>query len=199
MGDANCTISIPDFGAVRVKALRVVHGMSVVSYSAGGESRHGEAFYSSKRTSGSFELTIQFGSYGGYHRVAQWLKRYMIWAGNPKALATPVRVQIPNRDFDKTGALESGVSFGDRVAATSYQMELAFVGARDPLEMGGDYVSKFVKPKVRDTAVPFFYPGWVQLSGLQNGWDTFYDVHENDDEADDLPFDLPDIDLPGLF
>ena len=196
MGNANCTISIANFGAVRVKAMRATHGMSVVAYNGGGQSRHGEAFYPSKRTSGSFELVLKFSSYEGYERVGVWLQRYMIWAGNPKALATPVRVQIPSRDFDKIGALEKGPSFGDQVAATSYEMNLGFVGARDPMAMGGTYVSRFQRPKVKDPAAEYFYPAGTQLSGQQNGWDTAYDYLPEEGIFDDTPIDLPDINLP---
>lgn len=176
MGKANCLISIADYGAHRVKATRVTHGMSVVAYSGEGVSRRGRAFYPSKRTSGSFELDLVFTTYGGYRKIANWLERYSRWASNPKSLATPVRVVIPSRNFDKVGVLEEGLTFGDVVAATSYTMTLAFVGSRDPMEMNGRNLSMFRLPKnIDDPALPYLYPAGTQLKVGETGFDTIYD------------------------
>lgn len=199
MGSANCTISIPGFGAIRVKATRVTHGMSVIQYNVGGEGRNVGAFYASKRTSGSFELDLVFGTYWGYERVMLWLQSYMYWAGNPKTFATPVRVTIPSRNFDKTGALEAGVSFGDKVGEVTYKATLEFVGARDPLEMAGTYVSQYALPDNSDPSLPYFNPSGDELKGQQNGWDTAYDYLPDPATPDDSPVSLPEVELPDWF
>ena len=175
---ANCTISIANFGRARVRALRVVHGMSVVAYAGEDQSRAGNAFYPSKRTSGSFELTLVFSRDQGYREIMEWLQRYQRWAGNPKTKATACRVTIPSRHFDKIGVLESGVTFGDDVRDVTHKVTLAFAGSSDPLDFKGNQsvVSQFKKARSKDPALPYFYPGGQQLKGKSMGWDTIYDI-----------------------
>ena len=172
----NCTISIANFGRARVRATRVVHGMSVVAYAGEDQSRAGKAFYPSKRTSGSFELTLVFSRDKGYRQVMEWLQRYQRWAGNPKTQANPCRVLIPSRDFDKIGVLESGVTFGDDVRDITHKVTLAFAGASDPIDFKNSVVSKYVRAKSKDPSLPYFYPAGSQLKGTASGWDMIYDI-----------------------
>lgn len=191
----NCTISIANFGRARVRATRVVHGMSVVAYAGEDQSRAGKAFYPSKRTSGSFELTLVFARDRGYKQVMEWLQRYQRWAGNPRTKANPCRVTIPSRNFDKVGVLESGVEFGDNVQAVTHTVTLGFVGSSDPINFKSDIVSRFRLPKYKDPALPYLYPGGEQLKGGEYGWDTVYDI------GNDITPDQPDLNpsQPGIF
>ena len=189
----NCVISIPNFGKARVRATRVVHGMSVVAYAGEDESRAGKAFYPSKRTSGSFELTLKFARDKGYREVMEWLQRYQRWAGNPKTQASACRVVIPSRNFDKIGILETGVTFGDEVQSVTHTVTLGFVGSSDPRNFDNKgLVSVFKKPKDNDPALDYFYPV-KQLKGNQTGWDTVYDV-----PAEEILLDNPGSDQPNL-
>lgn len=176
----NCTISIANFGRARVRATRVTHGMSVIAYAGEAESRAGKAIYLSKRTSGSFELSLVFARDDRYRQVMEWLQRYQRWAGNPKTKAGACRVTIPSRNFDKVGILESGVTFGDQVDAVTHKVTLGFVGSSDPIGFKNDTVSKFALPKHQDPSLPYFYPAGRQLKGDQMGWDTIYDLPAED-------------------
>ena len=173
---ANCTVSIAGHGKKAVRATRVVHGMSVVAYASEGQSRARKTFYSSKRTSGSFELTLTFATHAGYTAFNEWLERYARQSANPRAVPAPVRVIIPSRNFDKVGALSGGVTYGDEIDATSYQITLSFVGSRDPLDLGvKTNLSQFQMPKSKDLALPYLYPGGKQLGGKERGWDAEFE------------------------
>lgn len=178
MSGENCLITIAQFGKVRVKAERVTHGMSIVEYSSSGQTRRYRAFYPSKRTSGSFELDLVFTTFRGYKKFAEWLERYSRHASNPRTATNAARVVIPSRKFDKVGVLESGITYGDRVGATSYRMQLAFVGSRSPVEVSNQTASRFVLPaaKKKDKALPYLYPAGTQLSGNDRGEDTIWDL-----------------------
>lgn len=198
--NANCLISIagdtkhPNAGfpggVIRVKATRVTHGMSIVEYSTSGDSRRYSAFYPSKMTSGSFELDVIFSSHRGYEATAKWLQQYSRWVSNANTPTNPVRVIIPDRDFDKTGILETGLTFGDTIG-TSYRMTLSFVGSKDPVEMIGKNFSTFLipGPARKDAALPYLYPAGNPLKADEFGQDLFaikpgYGLN---DGAEDVP------------
>lgn len=182
----NCRLSVANYGQVAVRATRVVHGMSIVSYGGEPQSRNGKAFYSSKRTSGSFDLQLIFSSHRRYRQVAEWLERYGRWVANPGTDASPMRVTIPSRNFDKTAALTTGVTFGDVAIGITYTMNLAFMGSRDPLDLSSRHLSTFAVPDSDDPALPHLYPGGTQTSG---------DVNESWDNA---VYDGPDL-LPSVL
>ena len=172
----NCVLSIPEFGRITVRALNVTHGMNIVAYAGEGQSRKGKAFYSSKRTSGSFELSLIFAKYESYHAVCQWLELYSRWMSDPTTPTIPCRVMIPARNFDKTGVLEDGITFGTAVGDVTYTIQLAFIGSRDPIEMNDVTVSNFTLGARRDDpALPYFYPAGTQLKGSTGGLDDLYD------------------------
>lgn len=185
----NCLITVANFGHLHVRATRVVHGMSVVAYASEGQSRTSKAFYSSKRTSGSFELRLIFSKNHTYRVVCDWLERYSRWAADPATDASPVRVVIPVRNFDKTGILKSGVTFGDDVTDVTKSVDLAFVGSRDPYELDSPVLSQFaLGERTDDPALPYFYPAARQLSGRSTGWDTLYDRHGGNTDAAEQAF-----------
>lgn len=173
----NCVISIANFGRARVRATRVVTGMSVVAYASESQSRTGAAFYPSKRTSGSFELTLVFAQDRSYRRVCEWLERYSRWSANPKTPASAARVMIPARKFDMVGVIRSGIEYGDAVSDVTHSVTMSFVGARDPLDLRDPAISRFRMGRNRkDKALPYFYPAGRQLRGDAYGsdfdWDT---------------------------
>lgn len=185
----NCTISVARFGHLHVRATRVVHGMSIVAYAPEGQSRRGKTFYSSKRTSGSFDIRLVFSKYAIYETVCDWLERYGRWATDPNTIAAPCRVTVPARNFDMTGVLKGGVTFGDAVGTVVHAVDLAFVGSRDPLEFDSPILSTFERGRrTDDPALPHFYPAGTQLTGRTDGWDTLYDRHGGDQHAMEQAF-----------
>jgi hypothetical protein len=197
----NCTLSIAQYGYARVRADRAVFGMSVVAYAPNGQSRTGATFYPSKRTSGSFELTLTFAKDSSYRRICEWLERYSVWAANPRTVASPCRVLIPSRNFDMTGVIKDGITYGDEVGAITHSVTLSFVGARDPMELrNNSAISRFRlgKNPANDPAPPYFYPAGTQLKGDVRGWDTVYDTPNGSDDTPDDLFDRFNIKIPGV-
>lgn len=173
----NCLLSIPHYGYARVRATTVAYGMDIISYAPDGESRSGSTFYPAKRADSDFDLTVIFTSAARYAQVNKWLERYVDWAANPNTAASPVRVTIPQRNFDMTGVIKDGISYGRKVADVSYGMTLSFVGARSPIDLKARSVSTYSAARAggKDAALRYFTPSGTQLKSTASGWDYVYD------------------------
>lgn len=134
MKGENCTLSVPRFGQRNVIAERVSHGLNVIPYAGEGESRNRRTLYTSKRSSGSFDLDLVFPSYEDYESTMKWLTRFGKWVSNPYGVPAAMRVTIPSRKFDKNGILEGGITFGDQVGSFVYRVNLAFMGASGAMD-----------------------------------------------------------------
>lgn len=166
MKGENCTLSVDRFGSVNVIAETVSHGISLISYGAGaGETRMFQSFYTSKRTSGSFDLGLVFPSYEDYERVMKWIERYGRWASNPHAIPSPMRVQIPSRNFNKTGIPETGITYGDKAGSVTYRVTLAFMGASSVLEHDDESISRVLKD-VSTSELVHLYPAGSPGGGI---------------------------------
>jgi hypothetical protein len=172
MAGENCVISVPNFGSIKLVVIRLVFGLNIFTFGAGGEieSRTAKQFHTSHRTSGSFDITMVFNSWPRYDEAMKWFERYIQWAADPNTDASPARVVVPSRRFDRTAVLEGGLTFGDQAGKVVYLVELSFKGARDPVTniKSSDLLAKFVPAE--ESELVRLLPASYGRSG-RNSWD----------------------------
>lgn len=141
----NCLISIPDYGKAAVQVETLIHGLSI--FNLGGrevntqESRTGRHFFTTHRSSGGFTIEIIFTSHPAQENFHQWMEKYTRWAADPTTDASPARVVIPRRNFDKLGVLDGVISYGDQFGKVLYKTSLKFMGGSDPVDLSGEGVN----------------------------------------------------------
>ncbi|MDX1409162.1 MAG: hypothetical protein R3330_13540 [Saprospiraceae bacterium] len=145
----NALISIPKFGKAKINVQRITQGLNIFTFGQPEpQGRHSKQFHTSHRTSGSFEILVVTTSWTQYNNLNRWFERYARWVSDANVEGRPARVLVPARNFDKTGILTSGISFGDVVGSATYRMELSFKGSRDPItdlrdsELLGQYIDR---------------------------------------------------------
>lgn len=173
----NCLLTALQYGYARVRATQVAYGMDVIAYAPDGESRAGSTFYPAKRVDSDFDLTLIFISVDRYELINRWLERYIDWSAHPDSPGAAIRVTLPNRNFDMTGIIKGGVTFGREVGSTSYGMTLSFVAARSPIDLTTRTVSSYSPERngSKDPSLAYFTPSGTQLKSTAYGWDYVYD------------------------
>lgn len=169
---SNGLIGAPGYGGRKIKVDMLNFGLTIVGQTD--DSRNGRAYYPNFVSSGSFNLNVIFPSWREYVDFGNWMIEYGKRAANSVDSTGPMIVIVPSVNFSKVGMPSTGITFGDYVAAVSYQMSIHFTGARDPITKGSALTSKFINVKTTvDPEAPFFYPAGFQLSGT-DGIDTLY-------------------------
>lgn len=176
MTSFNGTLEAPGYGTQQIRVLSIGHGVSIVSTEAQAKNKH--AIYMTKRTSGSFGLTLQV-KRDEVTDLADWLIGYGRLLSDPADPVGPMKVSVPSRNFSKVAipaASEYGgaIPYGDRVGVLTFRMELSFIGARDPLEYTSELLSSFQKTINDPINTTFFYPAATQLSGVQTAEEVLY-------------------------
>lgn len=173
----NGMIAIKGYGEYRVIITEINHGMSIVATDS--KSRHGNAFYPTKRTSGSFDIALLFLSHEDRHRFCNWVVWYLRHKADPDASARygEMAVICPKFNFFKTGLPDTPLPYGDSVGRITYPVRMSFIGTNDPLDPQQNpyVVSQFIpstNPE-NDPALPYFTPGDKQLAGDAYGKDLY--------------------------
>jgi hypothetical protein len=172
----NCTLSASGYGTYAVDAVRIQHGMGIVS--SEDQSRNGAAFYPTKRTSGSFGMTVEFADHSEFEKFNTWIENYCRRIANPETTGVgQMRVQCPAVEFDKiaiiSGERGPATTHGDDWNAVKYAVTLNFEGARDSLALTSPLLSEFRRPSDAWDGVngsTNFYPSGKQQEG-EEAWD----------------------------
>lgn len=176
----NCVMSAEGYGSKTCDVMRIGHGINILAKED--KSRNHRGFYPFKRTSGSFGLRIVWANRDERDEFQAWMEKYVRLISDPATSGVgPLRVVIPAREFDKI-AVPSGSSpaamYGDRFDAVTYALEMAFEGARDPLEYSSPWLSRYEAARVAaegSDGSNTFYP-----AGNQEGGQPSFDVDLSD-------------------
>jgi len=201
----NATMTVAGYGTRSVILESIGHGMSVVADSA--EARNHKAFYTTKVTSGSFDLGIAFTSYAKYNSWVSWMREYLRRLANGQL--GPMRVQMPKLGFDKIGVPSTSILFGDARRNVIYRADITFIGTSDPTETSthNATISQFRLGSKDALVAPFFYPGGTQKAAGEGGdlydWNkdmnaALQELQNPTDRDPDSPY-LEDKDNPFNF
>jgi len=181
----NMLLSVPNYGTYSLQCIALHHGINIIQRED--VARMSKALYVTKRTSGSFIITVIFPTHAEQEKFSNWLQEYGRRRSNPNAANTTIpqamRAMLPARKFDKYGvpaAKSAGIPYGDRAAMAAYRTTIEFVGTRDVLEDSSPAISSFTAP-TGDKAAPYFYPAGEQLGKGEKGEDWLYNVDNSVD------------------
>lgn len=178
MADLWCYLSAQGVSSFRARARGVAYGIRLI-YDEG-NARNFRAFYVTKRTSGSFALSVMFSNVADYQAFGDWLQHWGGLAAEPvpsQRVQPFLRVTIPAINFDKSGVPTEGVTFGSTAGEVVKEMMIHFIGARDVIGGTvnlGESTFKNVDLEV-SPELPYFYPAGLQLKGDEKGEDTIYE------------------------
>lgn len=129
----NCLFSVQNYGAVQVNAVRITHGISIISTTAG--ARHHRAMLPWKQTSGSCQVTIKHSSRADYANFNEWMKVYVDTISDPDGRLGTMRIYCPAAKFDRMCIPKSGIKFGLTHGEFVWTQTIAFIGASDPVDI----------------------------------------------------------------
>jgi hypothetical protein len=126
-------LSAAGYGERRVHAIKITHGMTIVSNEQSARSHR--VFYPWKRTSSSFEMVIHHSSVAAYRDFNEWMRGYIERASDPNnARVRVMRIICPAVRFDRFAIPETGLSFGTTWEAFERQQTIGWVGASSPVD-----------------------------------------------------------------
>lgn len=129
----NCTLSVAGYGSISVNAVRITHGVKILSASTGARSHR--AVQPWKQTSGSCEVTIKHTSRADYVQFNEWMKVYCESIANPDGSLGAMRVYVPAAKLDRLCIPAGGVRFGLSFDEFVWEQVIDFKGASDPLDL----------------------------------------------------------------
>ena len=129
----NCTFSVTDYGSIMVNAIRITHGVTIITTSTG--ARNHRSVLPWKQTSGSCNVTIKHASREDYIQLNEWLKVYCETIANPDGALGAMRVFCPAAKLDRLVVPGGGMTFGTTYSAFTWTQVIEFKGASDPLDL----------------------------------------------------------------
>lgn len=129
----NCTLSVEGYGSITVNAVRIAHGVSIITGSQG--ARHHRSVTPWKQTSGSCDVTIKHSSRSDYVQFNEWMKVYAETISSPDGTFGAMRINCPPARFDRLCVPSGGIRFGASFEEFVWTQTIEFKGASDPLDL----------------------------------------------------------------
>jgi hypothetical protein len=164
------------------------HGMKIVPYGSGGESRNLRTFYSRAQADDDFDIGVVFDDFEEAEGFSSWLKDYCRELAKPVISVGPMRVWVPTRDFLKLGVPMGGIEFGAKGGQHTWRFKITFKGTQNPIYPGGASVVDRGGTDIGRYLYRWFYP----FSSRLDQGDTTNDVF-----SQDTPLEPPPGPPPG--
>lgn len=166
----NCTLGYSDGKAMhtyRVRVDQISHG-SVMVYEES-QARTRRAFFPHRRAEDKFSINVILIGQTERQSFVNWLKGYASFVLSTDLAVgqfPPMGVNIPSRDFLKTGVPLTGIEWGDHLGAMVWNHAVIFEAV--PSQMDPKSTSRPVAITNQiDPATEYFYPFQNQLTGDQ--------------------------------
>ncbi len=172
----NGLITTDTAGTYKVRVEEISQPATIISKEGKGRSRR--VYYPIVTSTSSFDLSIVFPSWAAREKFNIWMSRFMEKTVNGRGFKAAVQVDVPSRDFSRTGIPTGPLSYGEGLTDVAYPLTVEFTGASDPLEISLEEKrarSYFVPPKKGRSTSTYFYPAGRQLSGAGALDENIYD------------------------
>ena len=179
MSDHNMVFSCAGYGENGARCIQVVFGMEVIAYDD--DSRSMRAFYPKNWSAHIFGVVLAFTKQKEYQSFSYWMEQYGNRAADPNSGIGEMIVYStnPRRQFDKIAVLSTGVSYGDEVGKTVWNIAYNFTGARDYAENNTLGFDPLKQVTIFDAESEFYYPTGNQLGSDKAVDDGLYNAPEN--------------------
>jgi hypothetical protein len=173
----NCTLSYTDpSGMIRkyqIRAGNISFGVQMISSESAARTQR--AYYPHKTAMQQFTVQALLKNWDERTSFVNWLSSYSEFSLDPDTVqpAFPwMKVEIPLRGFTQYGVPLEGYEWGAHTGMMMFTPDIVFESVKSPGQQNYPQVSSVINKWSAfsaDTAIQYFYPFGVQLSGNQQG------------------------------
>lgn len=160
----------PFSASIRVKRLSSEFAITATE----SQSRTDRAFYPHRRSNGKFQITVDCIGHREYKQLMTWMENYadVLLASRSSLLPAFIFVDVPARNFSRTGILCTGMNDHDNVGSMVFTPTFEFItieDANDPTieRLSGASISNFPVDQIKSVDSANFYPvtGSISIDG----------------------------------
>lgn len=174
----NCRMSVSGYGSIYCRTVSITPALKIISSDQKAH-RH-RAFYPFITSGSSFSMTLVHASHAERETFNRWITTYLNKVLANESIGGTVLVEVPSRLFSRVAVPEEVVAnYGETVGDISYQTDLTFKGAKEPLSaigkdnVGGD---SYIKAARNGNATSrYFYPTGTQVAGAAKADGVMFD------------------------
>lgn len=169
--DANVNIRGSGGSSIKLRVRALGHAYGAVATES--HARQYRAFYPHQLSLGHFFIQPELIHYPEYSSFMFWFRSYVFYA--LKRGASPVTVQVPARNFMRTGVPVSGGGGGDHIGSNVFSPIIVFQTISDPLDPNLAKDAATFEYDSNDVNEKFFYPFSPGSMDPNVKGETFYD------------------------